>query len=41
MPSLIRLGGGIGVSGIHHNKIKLDSPFPIEADLTEIYNRGR
>ncbi|MEV0006520.1 Uma2 family endonuclease [Streptomyces sp. NPDC047973] len=28
-------------TGIHHNKIKVDSPFPVEADLTEIYSRGR
>ncbi|WP_069172049.1 Uma2 family endonuclease [Streptomyces griseus] len=28
-------------TGIHHNKLKLNVPFPLEADLTEIYNRGR
>lgn len=28
-------------TGIHHNKLKLHVPFPVEADLTEIYDRGR
>ncbi|MGW0782070.1 Uma2 family endonuclease [Streptomyces sp. NPDC002913] len=28
-------------TGIHHNKLKLNVPFLVEADLTEIYNRGR
>ncbi|MBM7437128.1 Uma2 family endonuclease [Streptomyces sp. HB132] len=28
-------------TGIHHNKLRLDVPFPVEADLTEVYNRGR
>ncbi|MFB6716173.1 MULTISPECIES: Uma2 family endonuclease [unclassified Streptomyces] len=28
-------------TGIYHNKLKLDVPFLIEADLTQIYNRGR
>ncbi|MFI8002006.1 Uma2 family endonuclease [Streptomyces sp. NPDC086010] len=28
-------------AGIHHNKLRLDSPFPVEADLSELYDRGR
>ncbi|CAM5442276.1 Uma2 family endonuclease [Streptomyces atroolivaceus] len=28
-------------TGIHHNKLRVDAPFLVEADLTEIYNRGR
>ncbi|MET9807839.1 Uma2 family endonuclease [Streptomyces halstedii] len=28
-------------TGIYHNKLKLDVPFPVEADLTELYSRGR
>ncbi|MFB7532395.1 Uma2 family endonuclease [Streptomyces sp. NPDC056178] len=28
-------------TGIYHNKLKLDVPFLIEADLTQIYSRGR
>ncbi|MFD4667854.1 Uma2 family endonuclease [Streptomyces halstedii] len=28
-------------TGIYHNKLKLDVPFPVEADLTELYDRGR
>ncbi|MFE7468321.1 Uma2 family endonuclease [Streptomyces sp. NPDC057499] len=28
-------------TGIHHNRLKLDVPYLIDADLTEIYSRGR